>query len=378
MKCLSKVSLIVFIITLPIYGNSTETLFNEQERKTILSFGPWPPTQRPDISNRFSGNKKAIKLGKGLFFDKNLSKNNIFACASCHAPDRHFSDGLNVSKSAHIATSLTRNTPSILNLANNRWFGWGGETDSLWAHSIRPLLSPLEMGNTASNLKQYINQKSTYRKLYFELAGKMPDQDTDNEVLVTIAKALASFQETLISPASSFDSFREALLKNNKDGIEKYSASAQRGLKLFIGEGRCNLCHFGSKFSSGEFADIGIPFLIKGGVDPGRYIGIKEFKTSPYNQMGAFNDAPKHMIKLTQYVRLQHRNWGEFKVPSLRGIRHTAPYMHNGSIPTLEGVIEHYNNINMNRLHVDGERILRPLNLTKQQTQDLLTFLKSL
>jgi len=150
-------------------------------------------------------------------------------------------------------------------------------------------------------------------------------------------------------------------------------------LRIFIGEGRCNLCHFGPRFSNGEFADVGIPYFIEGGVDAGRYVGIQEVKANPYNLLGKYNDGdPDENAVSSAHVRQTHRNWGEFKVPGLRGVAATAPYMHNGSLPTLREVVNHYSKLDEERLHSDGEKILRPLNLTPDQIDDLVSFLRSL
>ncbi len=378
MKPRLLVGLWMLLLPLGVYSDNDAVLLTPQERETILSFGSWPLTPQADPSNKYSGNPKAITFGKTLFFDQSLSKNKEFSCATCHNPNDYFTDGLTVAKHAKGSPPLFRNTPRIFNLANNRWFGWGGESDSLWAHSIRPLLSEQEMASTPEDIQQSINNNEYYRKTYQTLTNTPPKKHSSEQVLVNVSKMLAAFQETLVSSPSSFDYFRNALEKNNTQKIKEYSASAQRGLKLFIGHGRCNVCHFGAKFSNGEFADVAIPFFIDGGVDAGRYNGIQTLKNSPYNQLGKFNDNSEDSNLWAQYVRLQHKNWGEFKVPSLRGIKHTAPYMHNGSINTLEDVVNHYDKINEERLHADGEKILRPLNVTQQQREDLLVFLESL
>ena len=158
-----------------------------------------------------------------------------------------------------------------------------------------------------------------------------------------------------------------------------YSVPAQRGLKLFVGKGRCSLCHYGPAFSNGEFADVTVPFFIPGGVDKGRYGGIRALRDNPFSRIGLHSDDPSPSAqRQTRQVRLLHRNFGEFRVPSLRSIVQTAPYMHDGSLARLEDVIGHYSELDESRLHVDGERILRPLNLTAGEKADLLAFLRTL
>lgn len=154
----------------------------------------------------------------------------------------------------------------------------------------------------------------------------------------------------------------------------------QRGLRLFIGEGRCTVCHAGPRFINGEFGDIGVPFFVPGGVDAGRYSGLQHLLRSDYNRLGAFNDAGAKDpgAVSTRHVILESRHFGEFRVPGLRHLSQTAPYMHNGSLARIEDVVQHYSELNEDRLHADGERILRPLHLSPQQAADLVAFLRSL
>ena len=117
----------------------------------------------------------------------------------------------------------------------------------------------------------------------------------------------------------------------------------------------------------------------RGRVDAGRHGGIKLLQASRYNLLGPFNDdASRSTATSTRHVELQHRNFGEFKVPSLRNLARTAPYMHNGSLATLRDVLQHYSELPEERLHADGERLLVPLHLSPAETNDLLAFLDSL
>ena len=114
-------------------------------------------------------------------------------------------------------------------------------------------------------------------------------------------------------------------------------------------------------------------------VDSGRYDGIRRLQASPYNLLGAFNDDPaRSTATSTRHVSLAHRNYGEFRVPSLRNVARTAPYMHDGSLATLRHVIRHYSDLDEDRLHADGESILRPLRLSDVDIDDLVAFLETL
>jgi cytochrome c peroxidase len=151
-------------------------------------------------------------------------------------------------------------------------------------------------------------------------------------------------------------------------------------LKIFVGKGNCSVCHFGPHFTNGEFADTGVSFFVAPGrVDAGRHAGIEKLKASPFNLLGRFNDDPSAKSAVgTRHVQAQHRNFGEFRVPGLRGVASTAPYMHNGSLATLRDVAMFYSELNEERLHADGERLLRPLRLSQAELDDLVVFLESL
>jgi cytochrome c peroxidase len=351
--------------------------FSAAEKEAILSHGPWPPSQGRDRSNRLSGKATAIRLGSKLFFDARLSANGKVACVTCHDPAKSFTDGKATGRGL---VPLNRNTPTVLNAALSSWFGWGGAKDSLWAASLRPIIAKPEMGLTAQDVKTLFNKDPKLAKLFAVATGTGHGGLAAESVLVLAAKSLAAYQETLWTPLSRFDQLGQALRRGDRAGIATYPAAAARGLKIFIGKGQCNVCHHGPAFTNGEFASIGRPFFVKGGtVDKGRYGGIQAVKLSPYNRMGNYNDDPRPQASvLTRQVRLLPRNWGEFKVPSLRNISRTAPYMHDGSLASLADVVKHYSELDEGRLHTEGEAFLRALNLSTKEASDLVAFLKTL
>ena len=350
--------------------------FSATERAQIVAHGPWPPQPRTDASNRAMGQAAAQAWGASLFFDTRLSANQQLSCASCHQPNRAFQDGL---ATAIGRTAGQRNTPGLLDVAQWRWLGWDGAHDSLWSASLTPLLSDGEMQQTVPGLAERVRRTSELAAGYREAFGQAPPAD-DATLVVDLAKALAAYQATLASPRSAFDAFRDALASGDSARAARYPMAAQRGLRIFLGEGRCTVCHAGPLFSNGEFGDIGVPFFVPGGVDPGRYRGLQQLLASPYNRLGTFNDAGATDAGAvgTRHVILEPRHFGEFRVPSLRQLAHTAPFMHNGSLPSIEAVVQHYSQLNEDRLHADGERILRRLNLSDDQAADLAAFLRSL
>jgi cytochrome c peroxidase len=356
--------------------NAPAPAFSESEIRSILAHGPWPPAQRHDPSNRVSGNAEAIAFGRVLFQEPRLSRTGAIACATCHQAARSLTDGL--SRGQGIGMS-DRNTPSLANVGGQRWFGWDGANDTLWAQSLRPMLDPREMGSDFARIAAAVRTDPALRARYLAAYGADVSAD-DEAVAVNVAKALAAWQETQLTGRTPFDEFRDALARGDATTAARYPAAARRGLAIFIGRGNCGMCHAGARFSNGEFHDIGIPFFVQPNrVDPGRYEGIRKLQASRYNLLGPFNDdAARRTATSTRHVVLEHRNFGEFKVPSLRNVARTAPYMHNGTVGTLHAVIRHYSELDEDRLHADGERILKPLGLTPDEIDDLVAFLESL
>lgn len=339
--------------------------FDDAERRAIAALGPWPPPAAVDASNRWIDDPAMRALGARLFADPSLSAGGAVSCATCHRPDRAFQDGRPVAIGQGTGR---RNTPSLRDAAHQRWFGWGGAADSLWAASLRALQDPAEMGGDPAALQARLRREPA-------LAGAADD----NARLAHAAKAIAAHLWPLSTPRTPFDRFRDALLSGDAPAMAAYPASARRGLRLFVGRGRCTLCHAGPRFSNGEFADTGRPFFLPGGgVDPGRHAGLQAVRASPFNRLGAHADDGGASGTATRHLRAEHRHFGEFRVPGLRGLRHTAPYFHDGSAPTLDAVVRHYSELDEGRLHADGARLLVPLRLTDGERADLVAFLESL
>jgi len=351
--------------------------FSATEKAAILLHGPWPVAMTPDPSNRVSGQSKAIAFGRALFSSRLLSADRKQSCASCHIANAGFSDG----RPRSIGSArVDRNALALYNLRLNRWFGWAGQSDNLWAQSLRPILDTKELRATPQMIARRITGHPDFARRYLGLFGSRPATHPPETVLVNIAKALAAYQETIVSGPTPFDAFRDALARGDSAGIAAYPVPAKRGLKIFIGKGKCSICHFGPNFTNGEFHNIGVKhFVARSRVDKGRYGGIQQLRASRYNLLGPFNDdKTRSTAGFTKRVRLHPRNWGEFRVPSLRNLALTAPYMHDGSMASLSDVVRHYSELNEDRLHQDGERLLRALKLSKTESADLVVFLKTL
>ncbi len=365
--------------------------FSKAELAMLLSHGPWPVPWSGDPSNRVSRNRDAIRFGQQLFFDTRFSKTGSVSCASCHHPGMQWTDRRKLGMGLD---EVDRNTPTLNNVRLNRWFGWDGANDNLWSQSKRPLLDPREMGVDEKHVGNLVRTDPTLSCQYRRVFGAAPG--TDNErVMVDIGKALAAFQETLESGRTPFDDFRDALARGDRKAAAQYPEAAKRGAKIFVGRGNCSLCHFGPNFSHGEFHEIGIPIFRKsGGVDWGRYQGIKMLRASRFNLLGGYNDNPQQADGIfTRHVQLADQTFEQFRVPGLRNVALTAPYMHNGHFATLRDVVSHYSKIDPTQLHLahiflggpDGlneapptDTLLQALKLSDREIADVVAFLETL
>lgn len=350
--------------------------YSVSEWGRILRHGPWPPPFKPDPSNRVSGNADAVTLGRTLFFETRLAPGRTMSCATCHDPALAWSEGRALSRGR---VELTRNAPSLLDVRLQRWFGWDGGHDNLWSMSLRPILDPREFASSAPKVAALLRGDTALSACYTRAFGREPGLVDDEALAIDVAKALAAFQETIESLRTPFDDFRDALDRGDHAVASRLPMAAQRGVRLFVGKGNCAFCHLGPAFTNGEFHSIGIPFFTGDGVDGGRHGGIKRLRESTMTLLGRWNDDPVRAPgTATRHVDPQHQNFGEFRVPSLRDVARTAPYMHDGSLATLRDVVRHYSDFDPERLHGDGEAILQPLKLTDAESDDLIAFLNAL
>lgn len=370
-------ALLALLLVLVPGSGAAEADLTPDEVRRILEHGPWPQPSRRDPTNRVSGDGAAIAFGRTLFFDPRLSRDGSIGCVACHQPERAFTDGRRRGRGL---AELERNTMGLADLPLARWFGWDGANDSLWAQSLRPLLDPAEMGLDLARLAARLRGAPDLAASYRQVFGRAPEAVDEEDLAVDLAKALAAFQETIVSRRSPFDEFRDALERGDGAAMARYPAAARRGLQIFVGRGNCSVCHFGPAFTNHEFADIGMPFFVAPGrVDAGRLRGIDRLRASPFRLLGRHNDDREgRMPVLARFLDRQPRNFGEFRVPGLRNVALTAPYMHDGALASLADVVRHYSELDEDRLHADGERILRPLRLDGRQSADLVAFLESL
>jgi cytochrome c peroxidase len=277
------------------------------------------------------------ELGETLFFDPILSRDSTVSCASCHRPEFAFADNVALSKGifGHVAT---RNTPSAMNQGDRNFYFWDGRSETLEHQAMGPVENSAEMDFPATLLVRRLMKNETYKKAFQDVYGKEISKDL-------IAQAIAAYERTLETSKSPFDKYM------NGEDTTLFPASAKRGLEIFNNKGKCFDCHFGMDFTGNDqFRNIGL-YNGKNLSDKGRF----EISGLP-------------------------RDLGAFKVPGLRNIAQTAPYMHNGMFATLREVIDYYdtpdkfvnNSINRDSL------LNKPLDLTEQEKKDLESFLRSL
>jgi cytochrome c peroxidase len=271
-----------------------------------------------------------IALGRRLFEDKALSATGTIACASCHDPRLAFGDGEPTGRGV-TGKPLARHTPSLWNAAFSPLLFWDGRSSSLEDQVRFPVEHPDEMGSTLAGAAQRLAQNETYRTAFAAAFPQSPDISPR-----TIAAALAAYERTLVSPPTRFD----AWVAGKADAL---TPSELRGFKLFAGRGRCIACHVGFAFTDHNFYDIGLPGTDRG---RGKEIGLR---------------VADHA----------------FKTPTLRELAWTAPYMHDGSLATLEEVVRHYETGGVAR-PTRSRDLPRGLRLTDAERADLVAFLETL
>jgi len=337
--------------------------FADPERAAALPYGPWPLPANPDSSNRYSGNPIAIRLGRALFFDEGLSRFGALSCARCHKPEKAWTDGRT---RASAAAELDRNTPALFNLRHTSWYGWDGGADSLWMQSIRPLLDPREMAASPTHVRNHLTKTPALAADFRRLSGLDASRVRPERALVIAAKALAAFQETLVTGRTEFDDFRDALTRNDRDALTRYPAEARRGFALFAGRGGCSACHAGPLFTDGSFHDVGVGTTGPAGrIDTGHAGGREKLKASPFTRLGPYSDRRRDAMALRTRSALREASQaGAFRTPSLRNVALTAPYMHDGSAATLADAIRRHRTT--------------PTDLTDAEIDALVAFLATL
>lgn len=341
--------------------------WSDREKALIATLSPLPePPPRP--SNRVADSPEAAELGRRLFADPGFSATGGTSCATCHEPDRHFTDGRPVAVA--IGTG-TRNTPTIESAAWSTWYFWDGRADSAWAQATGPVRNPIEHGFDAPRTRERVLQ--VYAAEWQAIFGGVSD-DPDR-VLAEFGKAIEAFERTVGPGEARFDRYAAALAAGRDEPI--LTDQERRGLRLFLGDAGCVNCHHGPLFTDHSFHNLGLPQIPKGGIDPGRALGATQVLEDPFNCRGAHSDGGA--CDELRYLDPSFPDWAAaFKTPSLRNVAATAPYMHDGSLASLEQVLVFYDTLPGQPLVGHRELTLEPLGLSDADRQALIAFLGTL
>lgn len=393
-------------------------VFSDAEWSLIDGLSPLPAVP-PDPSNAVADDAAAATLGQRFFFETShagpivtaddgtngglgtAGETGKVSCASCHEPGIYFDD----ERSSPNATSLAadwggRNTPPVVNAAFYRWFKWEGGSDTLWHQALGTTESGASHNSSRLAVAHMVYAK--YRTEYEAIFGAMPDladtvrfpatgkpkksaADPDgawegmaaadqilvNEIMANFAKAIAAYERLLVSRNAPFDQYVAG-------DFEAISASAKRGLKLFIGKANCVECHRTPLLSDSSFHNLGVPQEGEhvSATDSGRFDAVASLLGSTFNSDGDYSDGSLGLLTGLAQAESQR---GQFRTKHLRQIAETGPFMHTGQFATLRDVIEFYDR-GGDETGFDGTKdpLMVPLNLTSAEMDDLEAFLGTL
>ena len=289
----------------------------------VLPPVPWPVDNPPTDAK--------VRLGAQLYFDTRLSADNTISCGSCHDPRTGWGNPHPTDTGIRGQVG-GRNSGTVINSAYMRYQFWDGREESLEGQALGPIHNPIEMGETLENVVNKLNAIPGYREQFNAVFG------TD-VTTAGIAKAIATFERSIVSGPSPYDLY----VGGDRTAL---SPAARRGLGLFNGKGHCTPCHSGPLFSDQSFHNLGVG-MDRAEPDLGRFDRTKD----PADR-------------------------GKFKVPTLRNIAQTPPYLHDGSAQTLRDVIVVYNRGGVPNAGLDP--LVLPLNLTEREIADLVAFMEAL
>ena len=311
-------------------GHAASTNMMTVDGQMVPEIGPLP-TAIPQPATNLNYAAK-ISLGKQLYFDGRLSKNNAISCAFCHNPVAGFADP-NQTSVGVVGKRGGRQAPTVYNTAFNPFQFWDGRAGSLEEQAIGPIHNPIEMAETHENVVKKLSQIKGYQDQFQATFGT-------GVSIQGIGEAIAAYERTVISTNSAFDKF----VLGDASAMDQ---SAQRGMAVFKGKGRCIACHNGSNFTDNHFHNTGVP-----------QVGPME------EDLGRF------------YVTRREQDKRAFKTPTLRSVIESAPYMHDGAFKTLEEVVDFYDK--GGNANPQLSALMKPLGLSPEEKTDLLAFLKAL
>jgi cytochrome c peroxidase len=279
-----------------------------------------------------------VRLGRGLFFERRLSRDGSVSCASCHDPARAFSDGRRVSRGVYGRVGR-RNVPALLNRGYGSAFFWDGRAASLEQQVLGPIENAAELGSSINDVVARLARDRRYAARFREAFGRGVSGGD-------VARALASYVRSILAGDSPVDRY----LAGDRTAL---SPTAAEGLRLFRGKANCTACHLGPTFSDERVHNTGVAWRSTSAGAAGRFADLGR---------AAISGRPE--------------DEGAFKTPTLREVARTAPYMHDGSLARLEDVIDFYDGGGRANPRLDEE--IRPLRLAAHEKSALVAFLRSL
>ncbi len=403
-------------------NDSTVDAFTSEEFNIIKQFGPLPDLP-PDTTNRYADDPMAAVFGQQLFFEKSYAAKLTIAdpvlgavndpgkvaCASCHDVTHYYTDTRSKPNNMSLGVKwTTRNAPTLVNVAYYQWNSWGGKEDSLWYQGANGCESGVNFGGNRLQYAHmiYVKYRTQYNALFpvpldsaldpADTSGRFPpngapkasasapdgpwemmapgDRDIVNTVMANAGKAIEAYERKLISRNAPIDKY----LAGDYTAL---SPAAKRGMRLFIGKAACVDCHSGPTMTDNGFHNTGVP---QAGInapvsDNGRFDEIPKTLSNNFNTASKYSDDPARgkdkLMNLAQTEDLK----GAFRTGMLRQIEMTGPYMHTGSLETLDDVVRFYNwGGGATGFAGTKSPALVPLLLTDDEIADLVAFLHTL
>jgi cytochrome c peroxidase len=406
----------------PDAGGTAVALTPAEEAIVTTQLAPLPEKVPANPTNKWADDPRAAALGQKLFFETgyatavrvkgpsgDVGATPPLSCATCHAADGWFVDPRSPAGVSHGIGWTERHSPTLVNAAFFRFFGWGGKQDAIWMQGANGMESSANFGG---NRLQYVHlifkkYRADYDAIFpvpldpalaptapdaarFPAAGRpkaagapdgawegmtAADREIVNVIIANCGKALEAYQRKLISRGAPFERF----LKGDKGAL---GAAETRGLRLFIGKAACVSCHNGPLLSDGGFHNIGVPQAAPNApaMDTGRIDDIKRLTADTFNGAGPYSDdRTAGAAKLAELVANVESDRGAFRTPLLWNVEKTAPYMHNGGIATLEDVVRLYDAGGAAQGFAGTkDPRMKPLGLSADEVADLVAFLKAL
>ncbi len=404
-------------------GSGDTDAFTDEEFALIATLGPLPAPP-PSPTNKYADDPRAAAFGQRLFFEKGFAKaltvagsglGNVgdtgkVACVSCHDPAAYYSDSRSRPAMTSVGVSWTqRNTPTLVNSVYQGWGSWGGKDDNPWFQGANASESGANFGGNRLQFAHLIYRK--YRADYDALfpvpldpaldpmapdAARFPangkpkasgaadgpwelmaeaDRRVVNEILANTGKAFEAYERRLISRDAPLDRYIAG-------DFTALSPAAKRGLGLFIGKAACIDCHAGPTFSDGKFHATGVPQTAAptaARVDTGRFEDLGRTLSNTFNGAGEYSDDRAAGAAKLAGLEVTDELKGVFYTKGLRHIDRTFPYMHNGSLATLEDVVAFYDRGGgATDFAGDKDPAMVPLHLSVDEQADLVAFLRAL